>query len=126
MDEGCLTYVHNLGSKELTYIRSTERVPAGAHRLVFRFTRTGEDEGRGALLYDERVVAEGDIPRFTPIRFSATGAGLTCGYSSGLPVSDEFEGPFRFSGDLKSVTVTVEGEPRVDVEGEARLAIASQ
>jgi arylsulfatase A-like enzyme len=126
VSEGCLTYVHNLGAKELTYVRSTERVPAGAHLLAFRFTRTGEDQGRGALLCDERVVAEGDIPRFTPIRFSATGAGLTCGYSSGLPVSDEFEGPFRFSEVLKSVTVTVEGEPRVDAEGEARLAIASQ
>jgi arylsulfatase A-like enzyme len=126
VDSGCLTYVHNLGGTELTYIRSNERVPAGAQLLVFRFTRTGEDQGRGTLLCGDRVMAEGDIPRFTPIRFSATGAGLTCGYSGGLAVTDEFEGPFRFSEVLKSVTVTVAGEPRIDAEGEARLAIASQ
>jgi arylsulfatase len=101
-------------------------VPAGAHRLGFRFTRTGEDRGRGALLIDDNVVAEGEITRFTPIRFSATGAGLTCGYSNGLPVSDEFEGPFRFSGVLTRVTVAVEGAPQINAAGEARLAIASQ
>jgi hypothetical protein len=86
----------------------------------------GRGRGSGSLAVRREVVAEGDIPRFTPIRFSATGAGLTCGYSNGLPVSDEFEGPFRFTEELKSVTVTVEGEPRIDAEGEARLAIASQ
>jgi arylsulfatase len=126
LDAGRLTYVHNLGSQELTYIRSTEVVAPGPHRLGFRFTRAEDDQGRGALLIDDRVVGEGDIVRFTPIRFSATGAGLTCGYSNGLPVSDEFEGPFRFSGVLKSVTVTVEGAPDFDAEGEARHAIASQ
>jgi arylsulfatase A-like enzyme len=126
MEAGCLTYVHNLGSRELTYIRSSEVVPAGTHRVGFRFTRTGQDEGRGSLLVDGRTVAEGDIPRFTPIRFSATGAGLTCGYSGGLPVSDEFLGPSRFTGGLRSVTVSVEGEPMIDAEGEARHAIASQ
>jgi arylsulfatase len=121
-----LTYAHNLGSKELTYVRATEPVTNGVHLLSFRFTRTGEDQGLGALLIDERVVAEGVIARFTPIRFSATGAGLTCGYSNGLPVTDEFDGPFRFNGLLRKVTVSVEGEPRIDAEGEARLAIASQ
>jgi arylsulfatase A-like enzyme len=126
MQAGCLAYVHNLGSRELTYIRSTAVVPAGPHRVGFRFTRTGPDQGRGALLVDDRIVAEGEIPRFTPIRFSATGAGLTCGYSGGLPVSDEILAPFHFTGGLRSVTVSVEGEPMIDAEGEARHAIASQ
>jgi arylsulfatase len=123
---GRLTYVHNLGGKELIYIRAAESVPAGVSRLGFRFIRTGEDQGGGALLIDDHVVAEGDIARFTPIRFSATGAGVTCGYSNGLPVSDEFEAPFRFSAVLTRVTVSVEGAPKINAAGEARLAIASQ
>jgi arylsulfatase len=126
VDAGRLSYVHNLGASELTYIRAAEPVTDGTHLLSFRFTRSGEDEGLGELLIDERVVAEGAIARFTPIRFSATGAGVTCGYSNGLAVTDEFDGPFRFNGLLRKVTVSVEGEPRIDAEGEARLAIAGQ
>jgi arylsulfatase len=126
VQDGYLTYVHNLGGQELTYVRAREPMGPGHHQLGFRFTRTDDDQGRGTLFVDERVVGEGEIERFTPIRFSATGAGVTCGYSSGLPVSDELEGPFRFTGLLHRVTVTVDGEPRIDAAGEAHHAIVSQ
>jgi arylsulfatase len=121
-----LNYVHNLSSQELTHIRSQRTVPPGRHSLGFRFDRTGHNQGRGTLLVDGAEVAGGEIHNFTPVRFSATGAGLTCGYSNGLPVTDEFVGPFRFTGRLKSVTIEVDGEPLVDGPGAARVAITSQ
>lgn len=126
LDDGRLAYVHNLGAQEFTYVRSPERVPAGRHVLGFRFERTGHNAGRGSLLVDDRVVAQGEISRFTPVRFSATGAGLTCGYGNGMPVSDEFEGSFPFDGVIEKVTVLVDGPPFVDPAGEATVAITSQ
>ena len=54
-------------------------------------------------------MARGDIPRFTLTRFSVTGAGLTCGYSDGLPVTRRYRAPFRFTGELDDVVVEVDG-----------------
>ena len=126
LDRGRPVYVHNLGSEELVHIGATRRTGPGAHLVAFRFDRTGENCGTGTLLIDGDVVGEGEIRRFTPVRFSATGAGVTCGYGNGLPVTDALEAPFRFDGVLRKVTVTVDGEPVVDAAGEARLAITTQ
>jgi hypothetical protein len=75
---------------------------------------------------DGTVVAEGSIAFFTPGRFSVTGAGLTCGYSNGLPVTDEIAPPFRFNGTIDSLFVEVDGEPFLDPEEEADAIIAMQ
>jgi len=55
-----------------------------------------------------------------------TGAGLTCGYSDGLPVTREYKPPFRFTGRIIQAVVDVDGPAFTDPEGEARAAIASQ
>ena len=68
---------------------------------------------RERLLADRGVVAEGTIEFFTPGRFSVTGAGVTCGFSNGLPVIDEISPPFRFSGIIDSLFVEVDGEPHL-------------
>jgi hypothetical protein len=100
---------------------------APGHRtLAYRFTRTGEHQGTGALLVDGAVVAEGEIPRFTPTRFSLTGAGLACGRNPGLAVTDDYRAPFAFTGRIRRIVVEVEGPPFVDPEDEARVAITTQ
>ena len=126
MREGRLHYVHNFCGLEEHRLSSTSEVPAGAHTLAFRFTKTGEHQGTGALFIDGAAAGEVDIPRFTPTRFSLTGDGLCCGYDLGLPVCDQYRPPFRFSGRLRRVVVEVEGKPFVDPEAEAEMAIKSQ
>jgi arylsulfatase A-like enzyme len=121
-----LGYVHNFVGMEEHRVASETPLAPGAHTLGFRFTRTGEHAGRGALVVDGAVVAEGEIPRFTPTRFTLTGAGLTCGRDPGLPVCDDYEAPFAFTGRIRRVVVEVEGPPFVDAEGEARAAITTQ
>jgi hypothetical protein len=121
-----LRYTHNLVGVERHDVTSDVVVPAGTHELSFRFTPTGEHRGVGSLLIDGAVVGEGEIPRFTPARFSLTGAGVTCGYSGGLPVTDAIVPPFTFSGLIHRVTVSLDGEAFVDRDGEARAAILSQ
>ncbi|MHB8452683.1 MAG: sulfatase-like hydrolase/transferase [Mycobacteriales bacterium] len=121
-----LHYVHNFVSYEQHHLAAPEPVPAGAHLLGFQFTRTADHQGVGELLIDGQPVAEVAIPRFTPLRFSVTGAGLTCGYSDNLPVTSDYRAPFRFTGTLHRVTVDVAGAPFEDPAGEADLAIVTQ
>jgi arylsulfatase len=121
-----LAYVHNFVSLEEHHVRSDVELSAGRHELRFQFARTADHQGRGRLLVDGEVVGEGAIPRFTPTRFSLTGAGLTCGYGDGLAVTREYRPPFRFTGRIIRAVIDVDGAAFVDPEGEASAAIASQ
>jgi arylsulfatase len=126
VEDDRLRYAHNRSSYEWHRITSEEVIPPGEHRLAFRFTRTGDHRGTGELLVDGEVVGTGEIPDFTPLRFSLTGAGLTCGYSEGLPVCPEHTAPFRFTGTIHRVVIDVDGEPHVDPDAEAQAGITTQ
>ncbi|MBV8296699.1 MAG: hypothetical protein JO085_07685 [Acidimicrobiia bacterium] len=69
-----------------------------------------------------------EIRPFTAMRFSLTGAGLTCGYGNGLPVSDLYRdrGTFPFTGRILEAAVEVDGDLWVDPEVEAADAITAQ
>jgi arylsulfatase len=124
---GRLHYVHNLAGLESHRIEATSPVPAGRRTVGFRFDKTGEHRGTGTLLVDGVEVGSGDIWRFTPTRFTLTGAGLTCGYSGELPVSDDYQAPFGFTGTIHGgVVVEVDGPEFVDADGEAEVAITTQ
>jgi arylsulfatase len=105
--EGRLRYVHNLYGKERHTIVSSRPVESGHHRLVFRFEREGNRGGPATLEVDGAVVGEGSIPTFTIAAFSATGAGMTCGYELGPAVGDDYEAPFRCTATIHTVTVTL-------------------
>ncbi|TMK65279.1 MAG: arylsulfatase [Actinobacteria bacterium] len=124
--DGCLHYAHNFGARTIERVDSHEPVPPGAHRLSFRFDKTGEHQGRGSLLIDDRVVGENEITRFTPMRFSLTGGGLKCGESDNLPVVRDYEAPFRFTGELHRVVVDVEGPEYRNPFAEAQHAVQTQ
>ncbi|MDE3086671.1 MAG: arylsulfatase [Acidobacteriota bacterium] len=127
--DGRPAYVHNYVGLEEHHVTPQEGTAAmgpGRHRVEFSFTRTGDHAGTGRLSLDGEAVGEGPIPRFTPIRFSLTGAGLTCGYGDGLPVSRSYPAPFAFTGRIVQATVEVDGEAFTDPEGEAQTAIATQ
>jgi arylsulfatase len=121
-----LQYVHNYVGLEQHRVTSSEPVPTGAHTLTFRFDKTGEHRGTGTLLFDDEPVGAGEIPHFTPTRFSITGEGLCCGHHNGMPVVMDYRPPFRFTGTLHRVVVEVHGEPYTDPEAEADLTLRSQ
>lgn len=124
--DGRLNYVHNWSTYEEHRIAASTALVAGRHEVMFRFTRTAPNRGTGELLVDDAVVGSGEIPHFTPLRFSLTGAGLTCGYSDPLPVCRAYAAPFRFTGRIHEAVVTVDGEAAVDAQAEAELGIATQ
>ena len=68
----------------------------GEHTLGVSLHKTGEHRGHAAPCCRRRAwSATGEIPRFTPTRFSITGDGLCCGYDRGMPVVDDYRPPFR-------------------------------
>jgi len=124
--DGRLHYAYNfLGESELT-ITSSVAVPAGAVSLGFEFTSTGRMQGTGALYINGEKCAEVEIPRTIPFRISLAGEGLCCGWDSGLPVTRDYEAPFRFTGSIRHVVVDVSGEPFRDAAAEQRIAMAQQ
>lgn len=124
--DGRLAYVHNFVALEEHHVEAGERVPPGRHELRFAYERTGGHRGIGRLVIDGTEVAHLDIPRFTAMKFSLTGSGLTCGFSDGLPVSRRYAAPFRFTGDLDEVVVEVDGPAWSDPEADARDALLTQ
>jgi arylsulfatase len=123
---GRLHYVHNFVGLEEHRLSSNVDVPAGEHTLAFRFAKTAEHQGTATLLIDGAAAGEMEIARFTPTRFSITGEGLCCGYDSGMPVSRDYQSPFRFTGAIRRVVVEVDGPVYVDPQGEAELSIRAQ
>lgn len=115
-----LHYVHNWVGRERYKISSDEEPPTGKATLQFRFTKTGEHQGKGALFINGKKVGEGDIPHTVPIAYSLVGEGLCCGYDSGVPVSEDYEAPFTFTGTIKRVIVDVSGEAQISPEMETR------
>jgi len=126
LEGGALHYVHNRAATAPDHLRGEVHLAPGPHTLAFEYAKLGEHRGRARLLADRGVVAEGTIEFFTPGRFSVTGAGVTCGFSNGLPVIDEISPPFRFSGIIDSLFVEVDGEPFIDPHEEVDAIIAMQ
>jgi arylsulfatase len=78
------------------------------------------------LLVDGTEVGAGDIPFFTPVRFSITGAGLTVGNELGPAISDDYAAPFPFNGTLHRVTVSVDGAVTRHPEAEFEAIMSEQ
>jgi arylsulfatase len=124
--DGRLHYVHNFVALREDRLVSSAPLTPGEHTLAFRFTKTGEHKGTGALLIDGAVDAEIEIDPFTRTRFSITGDGLSCGYHAGLPVCRDYRSPFRYTGRLHRVVIEVDGPAFADPRAEAELSITSQ
>jgi arylsulfatase len=124
--DGRLHYVHNHVCQRLDEVSSDVTVGPGDHELTFRYSKTAEHRGTGTLEIDGRPAGSVDIPAFTATGWTNTGEGLCCGFQFGLPVTPAYRTPFRFTGTLYRVVVTVEGPEFVDTAAEVDRAIRSQ
>jgi arylsulfatase len=74
------------------------------------------------LLIDGAQVGEGVIANTVPAVIETSGEGLCCGYDSGLPVTPDYEAPFRFTGTLLEVVVQVDAPALADPDAQLRAA----
>ena len=101
-------------------------VAPGEHQCAFVFTRTASFAGRGELRVDGVTVGSGEIAHFTPMSFSYTGGGVTCGYEVGPAVGEGYAAPFRANVAIARVVVDVSGEPYRDPLAEFQAIMAEQ
>jgi arylsulfatase len=127
-----LYYVYNfLGIKPEQVFVSNRTLSPGSYTLGMEFTREsagefGESMGNTELYIDEEVVAEGPM-KTQPAKFTLSGDGLCVGYDSGDAVSELYESPGEFEGGtIQFAGVTVEGEPYINLELEAKRVMKVQ
>jgi arylsulfatase len=123
---GRLRYVNNYLGKERHVVTADEPLSPGDHQLTMAFTTAGDLRGTARLLVDGQPVGEGEIPHLTPVRYSITGGGITCGWEQGPAIGDDYAAPFPFAGVLRRVVVEVDGPPHRDLEAEFEAIMSEQ
>ncbi len=125
VQDGRIQYVHNYVGREEHHLAASEPLEPGQHTVVFSFDSDGMFRGgRARLEVDGKVVASAEVGRFTPMRFSITDAGLTCGEDSGSAVSRRYRPPFPFTGTLHRVVVEVAERAEFDPDAAVEVALA--
>ncbi|MBP7705173.1 MAG: sulfatase-like hydrolase/transferase [Caulobacter sp.] len=117
--DGRLVHDLNVGGTHATVV--SDRVVEPGHRKLGVAVRPGPQGRRIVLLIDGKPAGEITTPLgfFTLISWS----GLDIGLDRGSPVAD-YAAPFRFTGLLKKVTVTMDDDQALDGDavGEAEMA----
>ena len=78
--------------------------------------------GRVALSVDGGAAASLEVTRMIPFNYSLTGEGLCCGFDSETPVSDRYEAPYRFTGSIAQMVLTIAGTVTEHPEKDAERA----
>jgi hypothetical protein len=106
---GKLVYHYNLLGVARHTVTSSTPIAAGRHVLGVDFKYDGGGFGKGAvarLLIDGASAGVGHIERTAPFVIEY-GEGLDVGRDTGTPVSEDYQVPFDFAGELDKVTVTL-------------------
>jgi hypothetical protein len=120
-------------SKAIYHIASEKEIPHGHHKLRYVFEVTGKADpkagkgsaGRGKLFIENELVGQGDIPVTIPIMTGLSGR-VSVGKGYGAPVTLDYQGVFKFTGKLYSVTVDVSGECVEDDSSTMRTIMARE
>jgi arylsulfatase len=131
--EGKPVFTYNLAGVARYSVTGKEKLEPGAHTILFDFTYDGGlgKGGVGAIQVDGKTVATGRIERTLAFRLSLDET-LDCGEDTGTPVAEDYHVPFKFTGELKKVTVYLKPAPltaqdqRKLEDGEAAAAVAAQ
>ena len=71
-------------------------------------------------------MGQGDIGRITLHTYTLMGDNFCIGFDDATPVSESYAAPFRFTGDLHTVTVAAEGEAPDVSEQDWEASLRSQ
>jgi hypothetical protein len=110
--KGKPVFHYNLAGVAHYKIAAKDTLAPGEHTVVFDFKYDGGGIGKGGagtLQVDGKTVATGRIERTLPFRLSLDET-LDCGEDTGTAVSEDYHVPFKFTGELKKVTIDLTPE----------------
>jgi arylsulfatase len=107
--DGKPLFHYNLGNVAHFNIAAKDAVSAGKHTIVFDFKYDGGGiggGGTGTLSVDGKQVVEGRIKATVPGRFSLDET-FDVGEDTGTPVSEDYDVPFKFTGQIEKVVINL-------------------
>jgi arylsulfatase len=113
-------------------VAGKDKLAPGRHVITLDFNYDGGGIGKGGtatLTVDAKVVASEKLPRTIPFRMSLDET-LDIGEDTGTPISEEYKVPFKFTGELEKVTISIadhkltEAELQKYREGRLKAALA--
>ena len=122
LKDGALHHDMNVGQHQIVSAPIGDLDP-GNHVLSYRAIRHETGPMQGVLLVDGAEVASADIA-FGFVNFISW-SGLDIGHDRSSPVS-HYSAPFRFTGELVKVVVTIVDDQSGDAEGAAQVVLARE
>ena len=109
--KGKPVFCYNLAGVARYYVTGKEKLAPGAHTIVYDFKYDGGlgKGGLGTIQVDGKTVATNRIERTLAFRLSLDET-LDCGEDTGTPVSEDYHVPFKFTGEIKKVTIDLTPE----------------
>jgi len=107
--KGKPVFLYNYLGLQRTRVAGTENLSSGEHTITAQFKYAGGGVGKPAdvaLLVDGKQVAQGRVEVTIPIRLSLDET-LDVGEDTGTPVSEDYHPPFKFTGEIDSITVNL-------------------
>jgi hypothetical protein len=105
--KGKVVFCYNLAGVARYYVTSTDKLTPGAHTIVYDFKYDGPGLGKGGvgtIQVDGKTVATGRIERTLAFRLSLDET-LDCGEDTGTPITEDYQVPFKFTGEIKKVVI---------------------
>ena len=104
---GKVVFCYNLAGVARYYVTSTDKLTPGAHTIVYDFKYDGPGLGKGGvgtIQVDGKTVGTGRIERTLAFRLSLDET-LDCGEDTGTPITEDYQVPFKFTGEIKKVVI---------------------
>ena len=106
--EGRLAFALNIAGEE-TVVVSSAPVSAASTELGFRLTPAADQGVEIQVLIDGQVAGTGTASRPMPVgMMQVGGTGLCIGYDRGFPVTEGYEPPAAFTGEIRYVSISTE------------------
>ncbi|TWT85568.1 Arylsulfatase precursor [Posidoniimonas polymericola] len=109
-------FVYNLADVERYRVESPQPLGPGEHVVTLDFRYDGGGVGKGGvatLSVDGSEVASKQLPRTIGYRMSLDET-LDIGEDTGTPVSEDYQVPFKFTGEIDKVTIKISDHELTD------------
>ncbi len=113
--DGHLVFDYN-AFDDHTIVRSNQPIPADAVELGVEVRRANDRSATIGLLINGQPAGSGTAPW---LMGTISSVGASVGYDAGSPVSLQYEGPFRFTGDLVKLEIQLVSRPDLEARAAA-------